>query len=380
MTLPVLVALVLSMLWRQLGAATELLRLLHEEGLLWTGPVAVSPQALSERLRVFPAVLFARVLEALLPPMQARWQARQRPLPPELAWAAERYSAVLTADGSTLDALQRQVGLLREAPGHPLAGRLVGGLDLGSRLPRQLWYEEDPQAHDQRCWPQGLAALPAGALLIFDLGWTNFRMFAQLTLAQVTFVTRAKSNLAYQVERGLRRTATVHDTLVWISSGQDRQPLRLIEVLYHGKWYRYLTNELDPERLPVAYAVALYYQRWRIEDALAIVKRLLGLAYFWVGSINGVQLQLWATWILYAVLVDLTEAVAAALHRPTAALSLEMAYRGLFYFARAYHRGDASDPVAYLAANAAWLGVLKRERKSRPARFAELTLTTASGP
>ena len=76
--------------------------------------------------------------------------------------------------------------------------------------------------------------------------------------------------------------------------------------------------------------MALDYQRWRIEDALAIVKRLLGLASCWVGSINGVQLQLWATWLLYAVLVDLTDAVAEALERPTAALSLEMAYRGLF--------------------------------------------------
>jgi hypothetical protein len=37
--------------------------------------------------------------------------------------------------------------------------------------------------------------------------------------------------------------------------------------------------------------VALYWQRWRIEDAFNIVKRLLGLAYFWTGSINGVQVQ-----------------------------------------------------------------------------------------
>jgi len=28
---------------------------------------------------------------------------------------------------------------------------------------------------------------------------------------------------------------------------------------------RYLTNALDPEHLPVLYAVALYWQRWRIE-------------------------------------------------------------------------------------------------------------------
>ena len=42
--------------------------------------------------------------------------------------------------------------------------------------------------------------------MIFDLGYTNFKVFAQLTAAQVTWLTRAKSNLAYAVERDLQRT------------------------------------------------------------------------------------------------------------------------------------------------------------------------------
>ena len=380
LTLPVMVALVLSMIWRQIGSVATLLRLLNTEGFLWTAPVQVSEQALSQRLRGFPAELFWRVLEALLPSMQARWQARRRPLPPELAWAQAHYPAVLTVDGSTLDALRRQVGLLRDRPDQPLAGRMAALLDLCSRLPRTLWYEPDSQAHDQRWWPQLLAALPTGALVVFDLGWTNFPRFAELTRAQVTVLTRAKSNLAYTMEQVLRRTATIHEALVWIGSGAARQQVRLIAVLYRGRWYRYLTNELDPERLPAHYAVALYWQRWRIEDAYALVKRLLGLAYFWVGSENGVQVQLWATWLLYAVLVDLTDAVAQALDRPMAALSLEMVYQSLYFFTQAYHRGEASDPVAYLAAQATRLGILKRERRSRPSRFAELSLTLTSGP
>ncbi len=158
------------------------------------------------------------------------------------------------------------------------------------------------------------------------------------------------------------------------------QLVRLVEVLYQGKWYRYLTNELDAERLPVPYVVALYWQRWRIEDAYAIVKRLLGLAYFWVGSQNGVELQLWATWLLYAVLVDLTDAVAESLNQPFAALSLEMVYRSLYYFTQAYHRGEATDPVVYLAANATWLGVLKRKRKGKPSPLKLFSLTNPVSP
>jgi hypothetical protein len=66
-----------------------------------------------------------------------------------------------------------------------------------------------------------------------------------------------------------------------------------------------------------------------------IVKRLLGLAYFWVSSQNGIQLQLWATWLLYAVLVDLTDAIAETLNQPFAAISMEMFYRSSHFFTQA---------------------------------------------
>lgn len=381
LTLPVMVALVLSMVWRQIGSVAELHRLLERDGLLWTAPTPVRRQSLLDRLRTFPASLFERMLTSVLPVMHERWAARERPLPPELAWARARYTAVLAADGSTLDALLRQVGLLRDLPDQPLAGRMLALLDVCARLPRALWFESDPQAHDQRFWPQLVAAVPAGALLLLDLGFTNFTRFAELTAARVTWLTRAKDNLACTTERSLERTARVHDTLVWIGSGPDRQLVRLVAVLVRGTWYRYLTNELDPERLPPVAVVTLYGHRWRIEEAFALVKRLLGLAYFWVGSDNGVQLQLqlWATWLLYAVLVDLTDAVADRLGLPFGAVSLEMVYRSLYYFTTAYHRGETSDPVAYLAANAFSLGVVKRVRK-RAARFADLGLTFPAGP
>jgi IS4 transposase len=75
----------------------------------------------------------------------------------------------------------------------------------------------------------------------------------------------------------------------------------------------------------------LYRRRWRIEEAFYSVKRLLGLSYLWTGSINGVKLQVWATWLFYAVLVDLGDAVADELSLPFDRISLEMIYRGLYH-------------------------------------------------
>jgi hypothetical protein len=383
LTLPVMVALVVSMIWRQIGSVSTLLYLLNQEGFLWTAPIQVSEQALSQRLRVFPSVLFRDVFLTLLPTLLARAQARHRPLSRELAWAHEHFVAVLAADGSTLDALIRKVGLLQDLPTTPLAGRMTALLDVCAHLPRQIWYEEDAAAHDQRHWPQILAAVPAGALLIVDLGYTNFALFAQLTLAQITFVTRAKTNLVYHVACVLHHTTHALDQIVWIGLGDTRQQVRLIEVLVGTTWHRYLTNALDPIGLPPAYAVAVYGQRWRIEDAFHAVKRLLGLAYFWVGSVNGVKLQVWATWLLYAVLVDLTDAIAEVLDRPFDALSLEMVYRSLYFFTGAYQRGEATDPIVYLASKADRFGILKHKRKGNSvwgSRLRNLALTFAAEP
>lgn len=379
LTLPLMVGLVLSMIWRHVGEVGPLIRLIRTESQLWVTPRRITQQAFSLRLRTLPAELFLNVLLAILPQLTQRWQVREhRPLPPELEWARQHFKDVLAVDGSTLDALLRRVGLLRDVESHPLAGRMTGLLSVLSHLPQHVWFEADPQAHDQRFWTQIVEQLPAGCLLLFDLGYTNFTVFVQLTTAHITFLTRAKRNLSYTRERSLFRTGSVHDSLVWIGAGEARQLVRLIEVLYHGQWFRYLTNELDPETLPTDYAVALYAQRWRIEDAYNVVKRLLGLAYFWTGAQNSIEMQLWATWLLYAVLVDLTDAVADALHQPFARISLEMVYRSLYFFTQAYQRGEASEVVPYLAANADWLGIVKRKRK--PKTRDALSLTNSSSP
>src|SRR5687768_11441986 len=47
LTLPVMLALVLAMIWRQIPAVSTLARLLARESVLWTVPRRVSQQALS---------------------------------------------------------------------------------------------------------------------------------------------------------------------------------------------------------------------------------------------------------------------------------------------------------------------------------------------
>lgn len=374
LTLPVMVGLVLSMVWRHVGVVGSLVRLIRTESQLWVTPRHMTQQAFTQRLGSLPAELFLNVLQAILPMLSERWRSRrERPVPTDLAWASERFSDVLAVDGSTLDALLRRTALLREQPGHPLAGRMTALLSVLSRQPQQVWYEPDPQAHDQRFWEQILPAVPVGSLLLFDLGYTNYPVFAALSTSGRHWLTRAKRNLACTLQQTLVHTANVHDQCVWIGEGSARQLARLVEVLYRGQWYRYLTSVTDPLQLPTENVEALYRQRWRIEEAYLVVKRLLGLAFFWTESQNGIAMQLWATWLLYAVLIDLVDAVAAKLHQPFARISVEMVYRSLYFVATAAQRGEHDDAVAYLAANADWLGLIKRQRKTRTSADPSLT-------
>ena len=85
--------------------------------------------------------------------------------------------------------------------------------------------------------------------------------------------------------------------------------------------------------------VDLYRRRWRIEEAFFIVKRLLNLYYLWTGSVNGVLLQVWSTWLFSAVLIDLGDAVVEELQLPFDRISLERVFQRLYHFSRAYERG-----------------------------------------
>ncbi len=366
LSLPVMVATVLMILWRQVPSVCELAKMLGREDLLWTPKLKVSQQALSKRFLTFPAEFFQRVLMDLLPKLQERWAGRQRPLPESVVCARKTFSRIFAADGSTLEALFRKLKALQDTSPGTLAGKICTVIDLATRLPEQIWFTEEAQAHDTNFLDRLLEFAQAGTLWIFDRGFYDFTFFDALLDQGVAWITRLKSNAVFTVQQVLIQTAEVRDRIVLLGEAQSRcrHPMRVIEVRFGRTWYRYVTSVLDPVILPAPVVADLYRQRWRIEEAFLIVKRLLNLAYLWTGSVNGVLLQVWSTWLFFAVLVDLGDAVAEELMLPFDRISLEMVFRSLYYFIHAYSKGEATDPVKYLAAAENQdLGVVKRLRK-----------------
>jgi hypothetical protein len=368
LNLPLMVAAVLTLLWRDVAGVTELTRMLAREGFLWCEPRQVSQQAISQRFLSFPAELFEKVLKELLPKLRSAWQSRQqRPLPESVQFSLRKFRRIWLIDGSTLEALFCKLKSLEDSPKGQLAGKMGTVIDLITRLPVEIWFQENPNASDIKLEENILALVKAKTLLLFDRGFYHFQFWQQLIDQEVDFITRLKKGAKIQIEQVLTESYALKDRKIRLGSGTKTTPfitLRLVEVRSQNTWHSYLTSVLDPTVLPPYVVVDLYRKRWRIEDAFNTVKRLLGLSYLWTGSLNGIQLQIWGTWLFYAVLVDLGDAVADELALPFDNISLEMIYRGLYHFSVAQQKGQATDPVRYFAAPENQdLGIVKRQRK-----------------
>lgn len=370
LSLPLMLAAVLTLVWRQVPSARELNRMLARENLLWAKVTSVSQQALSQRLLTFPASMFEGVLKELLVPLNQRWhQRQQRTIPLSLAHASQHYQRLWIVDASTLEALFRKLIRLESSKLGKLGGRICAVVDLKTRYPVQTWFNERPYAHESNFLPQLLELVQPKTLLLLDRGFWNFSLFQQLILAQSDFITRFKAKAQYESLKTLSQSSRHRDTLIRLGTGYQGNPildLRLVEIRHGSSWYRYLTSVLDPQILPPYLIADLYSRRWRIEETFLLLKRLLGLSYLWTGSINGIKLQLWATWLFYVVLIDLADEVAEELAKPFESISVEMVFRGIYHFTQALNQGFATNLIAYLAAPENQdLGVVKPPRPKR---------------
>ena len=310
LNLPLMVAAVLTLLWRDVAGVTELTRILAREGFLWCNPTQVSQQAVSTRFLTFPAELFERIFKDLLPHLKSNWHKRkQRPLPESVQFTLAKFEKIWIIDGSTLEALFKKLKSLSDIPQGQLAGKMGVVIDLVTRLPVEIWFQENPKAYDSKLENDILNLVSAKTLLLLDRGFYHFSFWLKLIEKEIHFITRLKKGAAIKVEKIFTDSYSIRDRLIRLGSGTEATPyvtVRLVEVRSSKIWHSYITSVLEPEVLPPYVVADLYRQRWRIEregrwgfphsrtspslsnhaveDAFNTVKRLLGLSYLWTGE------------------------------------------------------------------------------------------------
>jgi len=117
-----MMAVVLSLVYRQIPGLREVQRVLKLDGLLWVEQISVSVQALSLMLRTLPIELFTTVFEHLMDVLSLR--IRLIIVPETWKPVCERFTAIWIADGSTLEALRLKLKALKEQD-KTLAGKIM---------------------------------------------------------------------------------------------------------------------------------------------------------------------------------------------------------------------------------------------------------------
>ena len=137
-------------------------------------------------------------------------------------------------------------------------------IDLVTRLPVEIWFQEKPHASDTRFEENLLQLVSAKTLLLLDRGFYHFQFWQRLIAQGIHFTTRIKINAAIEYQQVFTDSYTLRDRLVKIGSGTKKTPfvtLRLIKIRVGKVWRSYLTSVLDPEILPPYVVIDLYQTR-----------------------------------------------------------------------------------------------------------------------
>ena len=190
----------------------------------------------------------------LLPQFKQRWVQRQhRSLPTSVECARHHFDNIWIADSSTLEALFLKLKSLQDKTVGTLAGKMGTVVDLVTRLPVQIWFEQNPKASDTCFEDELLALVTVKTLLIVDRGFYHFLFWSQLQSKGADVICRLKAGAAYAVEHTFTDWAGVKDQLIRLGVRRKGVPqllVRLVQVKFGSVWYSYVTSVVEPERLP----------------------------------------------------------------------------------------------------------------------------------
>jgi hypothetical protein len=181
-------------------------------------------------------------------------------------------------------------------------------LNLKSFLP-QFLITDQARTQDNRQAAALTGALPAGAVVIADRGYQDFKLLTLWSQRGLRWVVRAKDGFRYRVLKHLRRPQGELVTDAWIkltgtqAAANHPAPLRLVVVRItvdgREQELRLLTNQ---ESWSAATVAGLYRQRWDIELFFKQLKQNLQLVDFLGHNANAVTWQLWTAMLAHLLL------------------------------------------------------------------------------
>jgi hypothetical protein len=276
-----LLACLLQMM-RQNCSPAQVARTLLLEKLGSFAPLrCVSRQQVRQRLLSCGLAPFRHLLQQVAEAVSRQSSA------PNACTLAPFASSIVAVDQSDLGAVARLCEETRPLPNKSerlLVGKLSAVFDVCRQQWRHVQLLSDPFGDGTLNALLLLEDLPAGSLILADLGYFGFVWFQYLCEQGHFWISRLKSSSRYEIQHVFYQQGDTLDALVWLGVYRSHQYpylVRLVQYRHGEHLYRYVSNVLDPTLLPLANLVRLYARRWDIEMAFKLLKGTLGLHVWW---------------------------------------------------------------------------------------------------
>jgi len=146
-----------------------------------------------------------------------------------------------------------------------------------------------------------------GATYVFDRAYNDYSWYHDMTLRDIRFVGRMKTNAKYEVQQELHvaEGGVLKDQLIRLSSVKAKKecPVMLRRIRFkrkeNGKELTFITNDLKRSASEIA---DLYKERWQIELFFKWIKQNLKIKRFIGTSENAVTIQIIIAMIAYLLL------------------------------------------------------------------------------
>lgn len=226
-------------------------------------PKAVSDQTIYNNLEQC-----AEMMRGLFLEVSERIRVEQQP------WQDRRLApfatCVLALDESTLDQVKRWLSglqVFKKGSKALLAGRISALFDIRLQQWVRIDLLDEAVADSREHARQMIQSRSAGCLLLFDRGYCGFAWFDELTKLGIWWASRLPNPVTYNVRHIFYQGDGILDAIILLGryrSDQALSPVRLVQFWWHGKLYRYITNVLDPQVLPLHELAGLYARANRI--------------------------------------------------------------------------------------------------------------------
>lgn len=116
-----------------------------------------------------------------MPHFKSNWHSRnKRKIPESVQFTLSKFEKIWIVDGSILEALFRKLGSLEDVPKGQLAGKIGTVIDLMTRLPVEIWFQENPRTSDTKFEENILNLVTSNTLLLLDRGFYHFNFWLRL--------------------------------------------------------------------------------------------------------------------------------------------------------------------------------------------------------